>query len=211
MTTVPSGPEIQKMLLEAPKYGNDDDYVDDIMVDYFRFICEEIAQYKTTRNGRGPIGCIWQPSTSSVSSNVPCGECVGATPDGRKAGEALADTASPTHGTDTHGITASLKSIGKLPTVLVSGGQLVNVKVMPSMLNGMMTRKMVQVLRTYLGNYKGMHVQINCVSADTLKSAQVHPAQYKDLMVRVAGYSALFTPLDKALQDDIIARTEHSA
>ena len=79
------------------------------------------------------------------------------------------------------------------------------------MLNGMMTRKMEQVLRTYLGNYKGMHVQINCVSADTLKAAQVHPEEYKDLMVRVAGYSALFTPLDKALQDDIIARTEHSA
>lgn len=122
------------------------------MVDYFRFICEETAKYKTTRSGRGPIGCIWQPSTSSVSSNVPCGECVGATPDGRKAGEALADTASPTHGTDTKGITASLKSVGKLPTVLVSGGQLVNVKVMPAMLDGMMTRKMVQVLRTYLGN-----------------------------------------------------------
>ena len=211
LVTTPSGPEIQKMLLDAPKYGNDDDYVDDIMVDYFRFICEEVVQYKTTRNGRGPIGCIWQPSTSSVSSNVPCGECVGATPDGRKAGEALADTASPTHGTDTKGITASLKSVGKLPTVLVSGGQLVNVKVMPSMLDGMMTRKMVQVLRTYLGNYKGMHVQMNCVSADTLKAAQERPAEYKDLMVRVAGYSALFTPLDKALQDDIIARTEHSS
>ena len=86
-----------------------------------------------------------------------------------------------------------------------------NVKVMPSMLEGLVTRKMVQVLRTYLGNYKGMHVQINCVSADTLKAAQERPAEYKDLMVRVAGYSALFTPLDKALQDDIIARTEHSA
>lgn len=211
LTTVPSGPEIQKMLLDAPKYGNDDDYVDDIMVDYFRFVCEEVVQYKTTRSGRGPIGCIWQPSTSSVSSNVPCGECVGATPDGRKAGEALADTASPTHGTDTKGITASLKSVGKLPTILVSGGQLLNVKIMPAMLEGMMTRKMVQVLRTYLGNYKGMHVQINCVSADTLKAAQERPGEYKDLMVRVAGYSALFTPLDKALQDDIIARTEHSA
>ena len=185
--------------------------VDDIMVDYFRFVCEEVVQYKTTRSGRGPIGCIWQPSTSSVSSNVPCGKVVGATPDGRKAKEALADTASPTHGTDVNGITASLKSVGKLPTVLVSGGQLVNAKVMPSMLEGDMTRKMIQVLRTYLGNYKGMHLQLNCVSADTLHDAQDHPEEYKDLMVRVAGYSALFTPLDKDLQDDIIARTEHSA
>lgn len=211
MSTVPTGPEIQKILLDAPKYGNDDDYVDDIMTDYFRFVCEETAQYKTTRYGKGPVGCMWQPSTSSVSSNVPSGECVGATPDGRKSGEALADTSSPTHGTDTKGVTASLKSVGKLPTILVSGGQLLNIKVMPAMLNGMATRKFVQVLRTFLGNYKGMHVQINCVDAETLKAAQERPSEYKDLMVRVAGYSALFTPLDKALQDDIIARTEHSA
>lgn len=209
MTTSPTGAEIKKMMLDAPKYGNDDDYVDDIMVEYFRFICEETAKYKTTRYGRGPIGGMWQPSTSSVSANVPFGEVVGATPDGRSAGEALADTSSPTHGTDTKGLTLSLKSVGKLPTVLVSGGQLLNIKVSPASLENNGARKLVQLLRTYLGNYKGMHVQINVVSAETLKEAQEKPELYKDLMVRVAGYSALFTPLDKALQDDIIARTEH--
>ncbi|WP_082903280.1 glycyl radical protein [Christensenella timonensis] len=211
MTTKPTGAEIQKMMLDAPKYGNDDDYVDDIMVDYFRFICEETAKYHTTRYGRGPIGGTWQPSTSSVSSNVPFGSFVGATPDGRKAGDALADTSSPMHGTDTNGITSSLKSVGKLPTVLVSGGQLLNVKVMPASLEpGPNLKKLVDVVRTYFSDYKGMHVQINCVSADTLKAAQDNPSEYKDLMVRVAGYSALFTPLDKALQDDIIERTEHA-
>jgi formate C-acetyltransferase len=210
MTTRPTGPEIQKMMINAPKYGNDDDYVDDIMVDFFRFVCDETAKYHTTRHGRGPIGGTWQPSTSSVSSNVPMGSVVGATPDGRRNGEALADTSSPMHGTDTEGVTASLKSVGKLPTVLVSGGQLLNLKVMPSALEpDIPIRKLMQVIKTYFSVFKGMHVQINCVSADVLKAAQECPAQYKDLMVRVAGYSALFTPLDKTLQDDIIARTEH--
>jgi formate C-acetyltransferase len=211
MITSPTGPEIHKMVLDVPKYGNDDDYVDDIMVDYFRFICEETVKYKTTRFGRGPIGGFWQPSTSSVSSNVPFGAIVGALPDGKKAGEPLADTSSPTHGTDTKGLTASLKSVGKLPTVLVSGGQLLNIKVMPSSLTpGLPVKKLYQVIRTYFSDFKGMHVQINCISANTLKKAQEKPQQYKDLMVRVAGYSALFTPLDKALQDDIIERTEHT-
>ena len=150
MTTKPTGAEIQKMMLDAPKYGNDDDYVDDIMVDYFRFICEETAKYHTTRYGRGPIGGTWQPSTSSVSSNVPFGSFVGATPDGRKAGDALADTSSPMHGTDTNGITSSLKSVGKLPTVLVSGGQLLNVKVMPASLEpGPNLKKLVDVCLLY--------------------------------------------------------------
>ncbi len=211
LTTKPAGPEIQKILLDVPKYGNDDDYVDDIMVDYFRFICEETAKYKTTRYGRGPIGGTWQPSTSSVSSNVPFGESVGALPDGRKDREPLSDTSSPTHGTDTKGITASLKSVGKLPTVLVSGGQLLNVKVMPASLEpGLPAKKLMQVVRTYFSDFKGMHIQINCVSVETLHKAQERPQEYKDLMVRVAGYSALFTPLDKALQDDIIDRTEHA-
>lgn len=205
----PTGTEIKKMMLDAPKYGNDDDFVDSIMVDYFRFICEETAKYKTTRFGRGPIGGTWQPSTSSVSANIPFGEVVGATPDGRSAGEALADTASPTHGTDTKGLTLSLKSVGKLPTVLVSGGQLLNIKVSPASLERNGAKRLLQLLRTYLGNYKGMHVQINVISAGVLRKAQEHPELYKDLMVRVAGYSALFTPLDKALQEDIIARTEH--
>ncbi len=210
ISTKPTGPQIQKMMLDAPKYGNDDDYVDDIMVDYFRYICEETAKYKTTRYGRGPIGGTWQPSTSSVSGNVPFGEVVGATPDGRLAGEPLSDTSSPMHGTDTKGLTASLKSVGKLPTVLVSGGQLLNVKVMPSSMQpGLPVKKLMQVVRTYFSDFKGMHIQLNCVSAKTLRKAQEKPTEYKDLMVRVAGYSALFTPLDKALQDDIIERTEH--
>ena len=209
--TAPTGAQIRKLLLDAPKYGNDDDYVDDIMVDYFRFACEETVKYKTTRYGRGPIGGMWQPSTSSVSSNVPMGEDVGATPDGRRKGEALADTTSPMHGTDVNGPTASLKSVGKLPNVLVSGGQLLNLRIDPATVETQEGRdRLISLLRTFLGDLKGMHIQFNMVTKEMLLDAQKNPENYKDLLVRVAGYSAQFTPIDKALQDDIIARTEHS-
>lgn len=170
-----------------------------------------IYSYKTTRFDRGPIGGIWQPSTSSVSANVSYGFCTGATPDGRRAGEALADTSSPMHSTDVNGPTASLKSVGKLPTVLVSGGQLLNMRIAPSSLeNPVAKKKLMSMLRTFLGDMKGMHIQFNVVSADTLRAAQEKPEEYKDLMVRVAGYSALFAPLDVSLQNDIIARTENT-
>ena len=209
-TTVPGGPEILAMMKSAPKYGNDDDYVDSIMVEFFRFVCEETAKYKTTRFNRGPIGGMWQPSTSSVSANVSYGFTVGATPDGRCAGEALADTTSPMHGTDVLGPTASLKSVAKLPTVLVSGGQLLNMRVTPSSLeNPSSKEKLISMLRSFLGDMKGMHIQFNVVDATTLRAAQEKPDEYKDLMVRVAGYSALFAPLDESLQNDIIARTEN--
>lgn len=209
-STIPTGAAIRQLLLNAPKYGNDDDYVDSIAVEYFTFICEEIAKYKTTRYGHGPIGAMWQPSTSSISANVPFGANVGATPDGRSSGEPLADTTSPMHGTDTNGPTASLKSVSKLPTFLVSGGQLLNMKLSPASVNSPTGKeKLISLIRTFLGDLKGMHVQFNIVDANILRAAQKHPEQYKDLMVRVAGYSALFAPLDKDLQNDVIARTEH--
>lgn len=211
VATNPTGNEILKLLQNAPKYGNDDDYVDLLTVEYFRFICEEIVKYKTTRFGRGPIGTMWQPSTSTISANVPFGAMVGATPDGRLAGEPLADTTSPMHGTDTHGPTSSLKSVSKLPTVLVSGGQLLNMKLSRSSIEkaGGRTR-FIAILRTFLGDLKGMHVQFNIIDGKVLRQAQIEPDKFKDLMVRVAGYSALFTPLDSDLQNDIISRTEHS-
>ena len=125
--------------------------------------------------------------------------------------EALADTASPMHGTDTKGPTAMLKSVSKLPTVLVSGGQLFNMKLTPSSIEKPGGRqKFIAMIRSFLGDLKGMHVQFNIVDAELLRKAQEHPEQHKDLMVRVAGYSALFAPLDKNLQNDIIARTEHA-
>lgn len=209
-TTTPTGPEIHQLCLNAPKYGNDDDYVDDLTVEYFHFICEEIVKYKTTRYGRGPIGAMWQPSTSTISANVPLGDNTGATPDGRYAHEPLADTTAPMHGTDTHGPTASLKSVSKLPTILISGGELLNMKLNPtSVASESGRKKFIDLVRSWLGDLKGMHIQFNIVDGDVLRAAKKEPQKYKDLMVRVAGYSALFAPLDPNLQDDIIARTEH--
>ncbi|BDF58245.1 glycyl radical enzyme [Christensenellaceae bacterium] len=211
MSTCPTGEDIRQLLLAAPKYGNDDDYVDNIMSEYFRFICEEESQYHTTRYGRGPIGGVWVPSTNTVSSNVPMGEKVGALPDGRKSGEPLADTTSPTHGTDTHGPTAALKSVSKLPNLLLSGGTLYNMRIDPKTVETPEAReRFIALLRTYLGDFKGQHIQFNMIDSKILLDAKKNPEQYKDLMVRVAGYSALFTAIDEALQDDIIERTVHT-
>lgn len=210
MTTAPTGEEIQQLCLRAPKYGNDDDYVDKIMTQYLYDIFEEEAKYHTTRYGRGPIGGLWVPSCNTVSSNVPLGKIIGATPDGRKAGEALADTTSPMHGSDTNGPTAALNSVGKLPNVLLSGGTLYNMRVDPKTVETPEAReRFIDMLRTYLGDYKGQHIQFNMVDSKILMDAKEHPQNYKDLMVRVAGYSALFTAIDSDLQDDIIDRTVH--
>ena len=141
---------------------------------------------------------------------MPLGKIIGATPDGRKAGEALADTTSPMHGSDTNGPTAALNSVGKLPNVLLSGGTLYNMRVDPKTVETPEAReRFIDMLRTYLGDYKGQHIQFNMVDSKILMDAKEHPQNYKDLMVRVAGYSALFTAIDSDLQDDIIDRTVH--
>ncbi len=211
MTTTPTGEEIRQMCLRAPKYGNDDDYVDEIMTRYLYDVFMEEEKYHTTRYGRGPIGGTWQPSCNTVSSNVPLGKIIGATPDGRKAGEALADTTSPMHGSDTHGPTAALKSVGKLPNLLLSGGTLYNIRVDPKTIETTEGReRFISMLRTYLGDFKGQHIQFNMVDSSVLLDAKAHPDNYRDLMVRVAGYSALFTAIDSDLQDDIIDRTIHT-
>jgi formate C-acetyltransferase len=137
---------------------------------------------------------------------------VGATPDGRHAKEPTADTTSPTQGMDRHGPLSTMKSVGKIPNVLCSGGNLFNMKFSPLLLNEQSGRhKFSSLLRTFLGDLKGMHVQFNIVDGDTLRDAKKQPEQYPDLMVRVAGYSALYTSLDPKLQDDIINRTEQSS
>ncbi len=209
-STSPSGEDIRKMLLEAPKYGNDDDYADMLTARALGLFCEELPKFKVTRHGKGPRGCVWQASTSSVSGNVPFGQYIGATPDGRKDGEPTADTTSPSHGMDKKGPLSAMKSVSKIPNILSSGGNLFNMKFSPLVLQDETgRRKFSSLIRTYLGDLKGMHVQFNIVSSDTLRDAKKHPVKHPDLMVRVAGYSALFASLDPKLQDDIIARTDN--
>jgi pyruvate formate-lyase/glycerol dehydratase family glycyl radical enzyme len=206
------GEKIRQLLLNyAPKYGNDDDYVDKLLYEAYMYYINELPKYHTTRFGRGPFGCKYYAGTSSISSNVPSGSVVPATPDGRKAFTPLAEGSSPASGTDILGPTAVFKSVSKLPTNRILGGVLLNQKLSPSALTSETQKeKLISIIRTFFETLKGWHVQYNIVSRDTLLAAKRNPENYRDLVVRVAGYSAFFTTLSPDTQDDIIARTEQS-
>ena len=200
----------QRLLNGAPKFGNDDDEVDSLVVEAYGSFTEEIEKLHNTRFGRGPIGGGYYPGTSSISSNVPSGSEVGATPDGRHAGTPLAEGCSPSSGTDLLGPTAVFKSIGKLPADRIFGGVLLNQKLSPKAIESPNDKKKLEAMvRTFFDDLKGWHVQYNIVSRETLIAAKKDPEKYRDLVVRVAGYSAFFRDLAADTQDDIIARTEH--
>ncbi|NIY46343.1 formate C-acetyltransferase/glycerol dehydratase family glycyl radical enzyme [Cedecea colo] len=201
----------QRLINSAPKYGNDDDEVDLLLARAYQTYIDELKQYHNTRFGRGPVGGTYYAGTSSISANVPFGAATMATPDGRKATTPLAEGASPASGTDRLGPTAVINSVGKLPTSKILGGVLLNQKLNPSTLvNPRDREKLTFMLRTFFEAHKGWHVQYNIVSRETLIDAKQHPDKHRDLVVRVAGYSAFFTALSPDAQDDIIARTEHT-
>ena len=203
------GERIHRMLLAAPKFGNDDDYVDSLVVRGYDTYLDEIRNYRNTRYGRGPIGGGYFAGTSSVAANVPQGAGTCATPDGRKWGEPLAEGCSPTHSRDKNGPTSVFKSISKLKTDQIFGGVLLNQKVAPALLEKEEDKLKLQLMiRTFFDVLHGWHVQYNVVSRETLLDAQKHPEKHQDLIVRVAGYSAFFNILSPQTQDDIIARTE---
>lgn len=206
------GEKTRQLLLNyAPKYGNDDNYVDMLLREAYMDYIHELQQYHTTRYGRGPIGCHYYAGTSSISANVPSGAVVPATPDGRKAFAPLAEGSSPSSGTDVCGPTAVFKSVAKLPTNKILGGVLLNQKLAPATIKHEKEKqKLIAMLRTFFSDLKGWHVQYNIVNREILLAAQKDPEQYRDLIVRVAGYSAFFTVLAPEMQNDIIARTEHA-
>lgn len=208
----PKNKKIQEMLIrEAPKYGNDDDYVDQLIVEAYDSYIEEIEKYPNTRYNRGPIGGIRYAGTSSISANVGQGMSTMATPDGRNAFEPLAEGCSPAHNSDKNGPTAVFKSVSKLRTNKITGGVLLNQKMTPQMLSTEENRQKLELLiKTFFNRLHGYHVQYNIVSKETLIDAQKHPEKHKNLIVRVAGYSAFFNVLSKKTQDDIIGRTEQS-
>ena len=208
----PENKKIQEMLNdEAPKYGNDDDYADNLIVEAYDSYIDEIKKYPNTRYNRGPIGGIRYAGTSSISANVGQGMGTMATPDGRNAHEPLAEGCSPAHNTDKNGPTAVFKSISKLRTEKITGGVLLNQKMTPQMLSTEENKQKLELLiRTFFNRLHGYHVQYNIVSRETLIDAQKHPEKHKDLIVRVAGYSAFFNVLSKKTQDDIIGRTEQT-
>ena len=194
--------EILAMIEKLPKYGNDIPEVDAFAREVGNTYTKPFEKFTNPRGG------IFQAGLYPVSANVPLGYQTGATPDGRLAFTPIADGVGPASGRDVKGPTATANSVAKLDHGIASNGTLFNQKFHPSALSSMASlEKFVAYLRGFF-DQKGMHVQYNVVSRETLLDAQAHPENYKNLVVRVAGYSALFTTLSRSLQDDIIARTE---
>ena len=206
-----NGEVIRQTLLNIPaKYGQDNEEADTMVRRAYMEYIDELSKYNNSRYGRGPIGGKYYAGTSSISANVPSGAVVGATPDGRKAHAPLAEGSSPSAGTDIFGPTAVLKSVSKLPTEKILGGVLLNQKISPGSLKTPESKdKLKALLRTFFNDLKGFHIQYNVVDRATLEDAVAHPEKHKNLIVRVAGYSAFFTVLSPDTQQDIINRTEH--
>ena len=193
---------IRELILEVPKFGNDVAEVDEFARDVAYTYTKPLETFKNPRGGQ------YQAGLYPVSANVPLGAQTGATPDGRYAHTPVADGVSPSAGRDTHGPTAAANSVARLDNYIASNGTLFNQKFHPSALAGRQgLENFAALIRAYF-DQKGSHMQFNVVSRETLLDAQKNPENYKHLVVRVAGYSALFTTLSRSLQDDIINRTE---
>jgi trans-4-hydroxy-L-proline dehydratase len=194
----------QALLNKTPRYGNDDDYADRLLVDLFNAYFNAVDGRPNTKGGAYHINLL--PTTVHVYF----GSVTGATPDGRFAWEPLSEGVSPVQGADRSGPTAVVKSVAKIDHAR-TGGTLLNQKFTPSLLKdetGM--EGLLKLVRTYF-KLDGHHIQFNVVDAETLRAAQQNPEQYRDLIVRVAGYSDYFCDLSEVLQNEIIARTEHES
>lgn len=193
--------QLLEWIEELPKYGNDIEEVDLFARDVAYTYTKPLEKYKNPRGGQ------YQAGLYPVSANVPLGAQTGATPDGRFANTPIADGVGPASGRDHKGPTATANSVSKLDHFIASNGTLFNQKFHPSALSGIKgLQNFTSLIRGFFDE-KGMHMQFNVVSKETLLDAQAHPENYKNLVVRVAGYSALFTTLSRSLQDDIINRT----
>jgi pyruvate formate-lyase/glycerol dehydratase family glycyl radical enzyme len=194
----------QTLLNRTPRYGNDDDYADDVMREVFEVYFRAVDGRKNTKGGRYAINLL--PTTVHVYF----GSVMGASPDGRRAGEALSEGISPVQGADRHGPTAVIKSVAKMDHAR-TGGTLLNQKLTPQLLaDDAGLEKLGHLVRAYF-KLDGHHIQFNVVDAETLRAAQADPEKYRDLIVRVAGYSDYFCNLGETLQNEIITRTEHTA
>ncbi|MEG2770332.1 MAG: pyruvate formate lyase family protein, partial [Oscillospiraceae bacterium] len=210
MTTTPTGADIRAILLnKAPKFGNDDDKADKWIVALEDYIGSRYRhEYKSSKYGKGPIPCCYSYSQSPVSGNVAFGRSVCATPDGRKNGEPVNNGISPSNGSEKHGATAACNSVGKLPSIWFQKGAIFNMRLAQSALaNDEQRKRVVDMIKVLFGK-NAQQIQFNVVNNDVYKDAMKHPEKYKDLMVRVSGYSALFTLLAPDCQMDVINRAE---
>ena len=196
--------EVLRVLKNAPKFGNDEDYVDSIVNDVLTHGSNVAAE-----NEGGVPGAISNVAAAIVTANIPMGQLVGALPDGRRAGEPLSEGGiSPYQGRNVSGPTATMRSIAKLDHVKVTNGSVLNMRFNPEIFKDeSKVRRFTSLIRAFCET-GGFLVQFNIVDTSTLKDAQKHPAQHKDLLVRVATYSAYFVELSPQLQNDIIARME---
>lgn len=194
---------IQRLLLNAPKFGNDIDDVDNMVAWVMEVYSKEVIKHKNPRGGH------FMPYQNPLAAYYSYGKMIAALPSGRKKWEPLSDGVSPTRGSDTNGATAVLNSVSKIDNVSVFYGQTLNMRLSPDMVK---TDEGIKLLADFIRTFNDLnihHIQFNIVSSDTLRSAQKNPEEYRDLMVRVAGFVAYFVKLVKPLQDSIIARTEH--
>jgi formate C-acetyltransferase len=191
----------QRLVNRTPKYGNDDDYADGLVAQ----VCDMV--FRAIDGRRGPTGSTYHVNYLSTTCHVYFGSVCGATPDGRRAGLPVSDGISPAHGADRSGPTAVIRSAARMDHAR-SGGTLLNQKFTPALLQGDEgLGELAHLVRAYF-KLDGHHIQFNVVTADTLRAAQRSPEQYRDLIVRVAGYSDYFCDLTRELQEEIIARTE---
>jgi len=193
----------QMLINRAPKFGNDDDSVDGIVARFQTFFADELKKYRTPRGGSYRAG-FW-----TVLANMGLGRLTGATPDGRKATEALSDSIGPSNGRDRKDTTAMLCSSGKIDQRAAGNGTVLNLRLSPSVVQGANGPERIgQLVRSYF-DLGGGQLAINVVSTETLREAQTDPARYRDLLVKVAGYAAFFVELGEQAQNEIIARSEH--
>lgn len=194
--------DLRKLLLAAPKYGNNDDFVDKYAVWFLDYLSNSFNRRRTRDGGRFYV------LMAANTQNISAGNATGATPDGRKAGEPLSDAASPTYGRDTHGPTVTLTSVSKPDYTKSVGGTVVNQKFSPSAFEGERLDRLVSLVKVYFKN-GGQELQINATSREVLEDAMEHPENYSDLVVRVSGFSAYYTTLGRDVQLDILNRTQH--
>jgi formate C-acetyltransferase len=197
--------DIKQMVLAAPKYGNDDDYADDVFNDFSLWLQRRLNEEKH------PLGENSRSIRGGATHHFYAGKTVGALPDGRKAWQPLADgSLSPVQGRDKKGPTAAINSATKVNHTEVNTSTLFNLKFLPGILQSRAgLQKLVGLIKTYFDR-GGYHVQFNLMGQDVLREAKKYPDRYRDLLVRVAGYSAYFTELASEVQDEIIARTEQA-
>ena len=209
-STTPTGKEIQMIMKnKVPKFGNDDDYADKWVVAIEEYVGHSLNHdYKSSKYGKGPVPCCFAYSQTPVTGNISFGSRIGATPDGRSAGEPVNNGVSPANGSERNGATAACNSVAKIPTIYDQKGNIFNMRLAPSTSANQESRQKILDMMRALFDKDAEQIQFNVVDNEVLKEAQKRPEDFPDLMVRVSGYSALFTSLGVACQNDVINRTE---